>query len=125
MSIPARPARSSLVASRRTAGALTRGGRAGRAPTRVLLVCSGLDHARRGFESFARECFDALREDPGVHIELVKGSGPRGERERSIPSLRRDRMPARALARVLRVRPFRAEALAFALALQPLLLRRR
>ena len=27
---------------------------------RVTLVCSGLDHARRGYESFARECFDAL-----------------------------------------------------------------
>jgi 1,2-diacylglycerol 3-alpha-glucosyltransferase len=91
----------------------------------VLLVCSGLEHARRGFESFARECFDALRHDPSIRIELVKGSGPSGLGERSIPTLRRDRFIARALGRLLKVRPFRIEALSFAFSLQPLLWARR
>jgi 1,2-diacylglycerol 3-alpha-glucosyltransferase len=91
----------------------------------VLLVCSGLEHARRGFESFARDCFDALRHDPGIRIELVKGSGPSGPGERSIPTLRRDGFVARALARVLKVRSFRLEALSFAFSLQPLLWARR
>lgn len=88
-------------------------------------MCAGLDHARRGFESFARECFDALRDDPGVRIELVKGSGPGGPGERSIPTPRRDRPLALALGRIFGARPFRFEHAAFALALLPVLRRRR
>ena len=96
-----------------------------RSAPRVLLVCSGLEHARRGFESFARECFDALRDEPGIHIELVKGSGAAGVRERSLPTVRRDHALARGLGRALHARPFRLEAFAFGFSLQPVLARRR
>ena len=88
-------------------------------PPRVLLVCSGLDHARRGFESFARDCFDALRDDDGLDLHLVKGSGPAGDRERSVPTATRDGVLARALGRAWGREPFRVEQVAFALALQP------
>jgi 1,2-diacylglycerol 3-alpha-glucosyltransferase len=91
----------------------------------VLLVCAGLEHARRGFESFARECFDRLRTDPGIRMELVKGSGSRHEGERVMRTLRRDSAIARALGRAFKFRPFRLEALVFAFSLQPVLLRRR
>jgi 1,2-diacylglycerol 3-alpha-glucosyltransferase len=91
----------------------------------VLLACAGLDHAHRGYESFARECFEALRDEPGIRIELVKGSGASGPAERALPTLRRDRLPARSLGRALGFRPFRLEGLAFGLSLQPLLTRRR
>jgi glycosyltransferase involved in cell wall biosynthesis len=87
-------------------------------------VCSGLEHVHRGFESFARECFEALRDDPGVYIELVKGSGPSRPRERSVPTLRRDRRIARALGQVLGARSFRIEAFAFAFSLSPLIVHR-
>jgi glycosyltransferase involved in cell wall biosynthesis len=93
--------------------------------TRVVLACSGLDHAKRGFESFARECFDALRGSPELDIELVKGSGRPGDRERSVPTLRRDSAPARALGRLSGREPFRFEQFEFAFSMQPLLLRRR
>lgn len=99
--------------------------RSGPPPPHVLLACSGLDHARRGFESFARECFDALGGDPGLRIELVKGSGQKRTGERSVPTLRRDRPVARALGRVIGARPFRIEALAFAFSLQPIIAARR
>jgi glycosyltransferase involved in cell wall biosynthesis len=91
----------------------------------VVLACSGLDHASRGFESFARECFDALRDEPGLRLELVKGSGPPGPNERAIASLTRDSRVARALGRRTGRDPFHFEHFAFALSLQPLLLRRR
>jgi 1,2-diacylglycerol 3-alpha-glucosyltransferase len=90
----------------------------------VLLVCSGLEHARRGFESFARECFDALRDDGGLDLELVKGSGPARDRERAVPTITRDHVLARALGRATGREPFRLEQVAFGLSLQPLLLRR-
>lgn len=91
----------------------------------VLLVCCGLEHARRGYESFARECFDELHGDPGVELGLVKGSGPAGPGERSVRTLRRDAALAQGLGRAFGVRPFRLEALMFAFSLQPLLTRRR
>ncbi|HEX4719614.1 MAG TPA: glycosyltransferase family 4 protein [Thermoleophilaceae bacterium] len=96
-----------------------------RAPDRphVLLVCPGLEHARRGFESFARECFSALRGADGVHIELVKGSGAVGTGEHRVRTLRRDAPIARALGRACGAPAFLFEQLEFALALQPLLLR--
>ncbi|MDQ3742298.1 MAG: glycosyltransferase family 4 protein [Actinomycetota bacterium] len=92
---------------------------------RVLLACSGLEHALRGFESFARDCFEALRDEEGIDLELVKGSGPAGERERSVRTITRDNPIARALGRATGREPFRFEQVAFGLSLQPLLLRRR
>lgn len=92
---------------------------------RVLLVCCGLDHARRGYESFARECFEALRDEAAIELHLVKASGDPGRREHVAPTLRRDRAVAQGAGRLFGFRPFRAEALAFAGGLQPLLIRTR
>jgi glycosyltransferase involved in cell wall biosynthesis len=91
-------------------------------PARVLLACSGLEHAHRGYESFARECFDRLRDDPLLDMWLVKGSGPSGDRERSVPSLKRDGAVVQALSRV-RGTPIHVEQLAFGFSLQPEILR--
>lgn len=91
----------------------------------VLLVCSGLDHAQRGFETFARECFEALRHRDGLEIALVKGSGARVPGESVVPTLTRDARLARALAARRGVEPFIVEHVAFATALIPLLAARR
>lgn len=92
-------------------------------PTRVLLACSGLEHAQRGFESFARECFETLREDPCLDLRLIKGSGPSGERERAVPSLKRDDRLVQALGRLVRRRGLEIEQAAFAFSLQAEILR--
>ncbi len=55
----------------------------------------------------------------------MKGSGPRGPSERSLPTLRRDHPPAVALGKLAGTRPFRAEALTFAFSLVPLIAARR
>ncbi len=93
-------------------------------PPRVLLVCSGLEHALRGFESFARDCFGALRDEPAIELELVKGSGAGGDRETAVRTLTRDHPVARALGRAARREPFRFEHAAFGLSLQRELRRR-
>lgn len=95
-----------------------------RAP-RILLVCSGLEHARRGYESFASECFEALRGHPGIELELVKGSGQPRRGELRVAPLRRDRTPARAVGRAIGWPAFRVEALSFAFTLLPLIVRQR
>jgi 1,2-diacylglycerol 3-alpha-glucosyltransferase len=94
-------------------------------PARVLLVCPGLDHAMRGFESFARECFEALRGESAFELELIKGSGAPGPGERAVPTPRRDGPLASALARASGQPSFLFEQLAFAISLQPVLLARR
>jgi 1,2-diacylglycerol 3-alpha-glucosyltransferase len=91
---------------------------------RVLLACSGLEHAHRGFESFARECFDRLSEHPRLDLWLYKGSGPAGEHEVSVPSLKRSSPVAKALAR-LRGNEIKIEQFAFGFSLQPAVLRLR
>jgi 1,2-diacylglycerol 3-alpha-glucosyltransferase len=96
-----------------------------RRPVRVLIACSGLDHARRGFETFARECFDVLRQDPHLRVQLMKGSGPRRWGERPLPTLRRDHLLAGLLSRRWDGRAFVFEHLAFGLGLQPALTRLR
>jgi 1,2-diacylglycerol 3-alpha-glucosyltransferase len=93
--------------------------------TRVLLVCPGLDHAMRGFESFARECFEALRGEEAIRLRLIKGSGDSRPGESTLPTLRRDRPLAETLARATGQPPFLFEQLAFAITLQPAILRER
>jgi 1,2-diacylglycerol 3-alpha-glucosyltransferase len=122
--MPIRAARRQVSGVARTNGALMEPPTHPRAkPPRVLLVCAGLEHARRGFESFARDCFDALRDVPELDVELIKGSGMSADRERSVPTVRRDSRTARALGRAFGFRPFLLEHVVFALSLQPVLLR--
>ena len=91
-------------------------------PARVLFACSGLEHAQRGYESFAREAFARLKDHPLIDMWLVKGSGADGDRERSVPCLKRDDAVVRALARV-RGNELKVEQFAFGFSLLPEVIR--
>jgi hypothetical protein len=93
-------------------------------PTRVFLVCPGLGHVNRGYETFTRECFDALRGDPRLDLYLYKGDGPPADRERAVWCLKRDGAAAGLLGRAVRD-PYYIEQTTFALGLIPRILRRR
>lgn len=67
---------------------------------KCFLICTGLGHVTRGFESFARECFDTLKDHPRVEMHLFKGAGPDAERERALWTLRRASMPAKLLGSI-------------------------
>jgi len=97
----------------------------GGAPPTVLVACPGLDHAHRGFETFARECFAALDGRDDLRIELAKATGPRRRGELVIPTPTRTALLVRLLARPRSIEPFIVEHLAFAVALIPVLVRRR
>ncbi len=49
--------------------------------TKIFIVCSGLGHVKRGYESFTQECFNALFQEPTLDITLFKGSGDSSEKE--------------------------------------------
>jgi glycosyltransferase involved in cell wall biosynthesis len=87
-----------------------------------MLSCSGLEHAHRGFESFARECFDELRDEPRLELRLVKATGESGDGEVAVRSITRDGR----LAQLFKSRqngPIKAEQFAFAFSLQREILR--
>lgn len=82
---------------------------------RVDLLCTGLDHIRRGYESFARECFDALKTDDWLDIRLYKGSGEARPGERSLMTARRDSHLAGLLARITQRSEYHVEQMGFLL----------
>jgi len=96
-----------------------------RAPTRVLLPCSGIGIAMRGFETFAIECHAALRRHPRVDATLVRARGTLGEDERRAPTIARDSRPARALGKLARRDGYFAEQMVYVLSLLPVLARER
>ena len=79
----------------------------------------------RGFESFAEECFEALRERPELRVGLVGGRGRPGDGRLTAPVPAADATVARMLGRVLRRDGYFAQQLLFALALAPILAARR
>jgi glycosyltransferase involved in cell wall biosynthesis len=80
---------------------------------RVDLLCSGLGRVQRGFETFARECFDAFRGDKDVDMRLFKGGGDNGSRERRLFSLERSGLLAQSIARMTRRSGYHVEQLTF------------
>jgi len=86
---------------------------------RIAIACCGLEHVRRGYESFARELFDALSTKGDV--VLFKGSGKSGGKEIVVPCIRRDFLE-RFMAPE---RAFYYEQISFAVALIPYLAMRK
>ncbi len=48
---------------------------------KVFIICSGLGHIKRGYESFTQECFEALSQEPLLDVTLFKGGGNSSEKE--------------------------------------------
>jgi glycosyltransferase involved in cell wall biosynthesis len=48
---------------------------------KVFIICSGLGHVKRGFESFTQELFDTLSQTNSLNITLFKGGGKPSNKE--------------------------------------------
>ena len=94
-------------------------------PARVTIACSGLEHANRGYESFARECFAQLSHEPRLDLELVNATGATSDREHTVPAITREGWLAQLAQRRSYRGAFVVEQLAFAFSLQPYILKRR
>jgi 1,2-diacylglycerol 3-alpha-glucosyltransferase len=95
------------------------------APLRVFVACGGVGIASRGFETVARESFEALSGSDELELTLVKGRGERAPGERVAPTLSRDTRTAALVGRVLRRPPFWIEQACFTATMLPLLAARR
>lgn len=91
------------------------------AQPRVMIACGGVGIAQRGFETVARETFEALRGRDDLAVVLVKGRGRPSRAEFVAPTVRRDGRSAAALGRALGRDPYWVEQVAFAAALVPLI----
>ena len=88
---------------------------------KICLPCPGLEHTQRGFETYTRELFDALKGSVDVH--LVKSSGKHSPREHVVPVLRRTSWLFSMLPKCYRTdyRRLQAECWSFAIGMIPLL----
>jgi hypothetical protein len=72
-----------------------------------------------------RECFDALRDDPGLKATLFKGGGTSGRQEVRLRNLRRQGLIAGAIAGHVRRDPYVVEQATFVMSLLPHIARQR
>lgn len=89
---------------------------------RMWIVCTGAGRVQRGFETYARDLFAALREDGELDVMLLQGGGSSAAGERTIPSLHRDGAVNAAICRVVgHHRRYTVEYASFCAAMLPAL----
>lgn len=94
-------------------------------PVEVLIACPGVGHVVRGFETFAEECFEALRGRPELQLTLVGGRGPRGGGRLTARVPPPDGAAAVAAGRLVRRSPYVGQQVLFAAMLAPIVAARR
>ena len=90
---------------------------------KVVIMCPGLGHIGRGYESFARELFDELRTKDVFDLSLLKGGGEEAPREHVLPCLRRTGRSASLLSELASIESYKVEQFTFFLSSIPFLLR--
>jgi 1,2-diacylglycerol 3-alpha-glucosyltransferase len=86
---------------------------------KVFLVCCGLGRINRGYETFTRECFAALKGSQEFDIMLYQGGWNLADGTKTVPSFCRTRFGARVLGNILRRDSYWVEQVSFALGLLP------
>ena len=89
---------------------------------KTFFICSGLGVINRGYESFTRECFDALKTDDRLDAYLYKGGGESIERENTLFNLPRFQAPAKWLGKLFGKESYTIEQFTFCLSLIPYLI---
>lgn len=92
---------------------------------KIFFVCSGLGVINRGYESFTRECFDALKVDHRLDVYLYKGGGVSLKKEKTLFNLPRFKSPAKLLGKLFGKEGYTIEQFSFCLSLIPSLLFRK
>lgn len=89
----------------------------------VFIVCSGVDHINRGYESFTRECFDELKESAYFNLYLLKGGGKSKNKELKISCIKRNSKVAGFVSKILKIEKYLLEQVTFLIGMLPSLIR--
>ena len=79
----------------------------------VFIVCAGVGHIKRGYESFTVECFETLKTNNYFKLYLLKGGGIKNENEIRIPCMQRNSKVSKFLHRITSKEPYYFEQLSF------------
>lgn len=95
---------------------------------KVFFISTGLGYVNRGYESFSRQCFDALKSSEEIDLTLLKGAGENSHKEIVVWNMPRHRWLTIQVARILgrlmgQGGPYFTEQLSFFLGLLPHLFR--
>jgi 1,2-diacylglycerol 3-alpha-glucosyltransferase len=91
----------------------------------VFIVCTGLGNINRGYESFTRECFNALKDIATFDLFLIKGAGRKNKNEIVIPNFKRRGLAARLLGKWFRTNAYYIEQVSFCICLIPYILKKK
>lgn len=91
----------------------------------VFLLCSGLGHISRGFESFTQECFDALSGEPELNLTLFQGGGRSEGKQITLWNLPRSAPLTEWLGKKTRKGGYWLEQITFTLSLLPHVIRQK
>jgi 1,2-diacylglycerol 3-alpha-glucosyltransferase len=89
---------------------------------KIFFICSGLGVINRGYESFTRECFDALKTDGRLEAYLYKGGGVSINKEKALFNLPRFKALAIFFGKILKTEGYTVEQFTFCISLIPYLL---
>ena len=92
---------------------------------RIFMVCSGLGHVLRGFESFFQDCYGALSDEKGIDLHLFKGGGETVGGETRLRNLRRNDRLAVILGALMGRSGYFIEQLTFFISLFPYIAKER
>src|SRR5215210_2501129 len=110
---------------RDAAAAMLTCGKSDIAPVKVFIICSGVGHVWRGYETYALECCEALAEEPGLDVTLFCGGGRSVGRQVALPTLQRGNRVTKWLGSVTGRGAYVVEEASFFCSLIPQLLFRK
>lgn len=79
----------------------------------VFLVCTGVGHINRGYESFTKECFAALKDNDYFDLYLLKGGGQSEGKELKISCVQRNSPRAVFLSNIFKKETYWIEEFTF------------
>ncbi len=88
----------------------------------VFIICPGLGHVNRGYESFTQECFDTLKDNSSFNLLLIKGVGPTTNKNKTAFCLRRNSLFTKLLGKLINKEPYLIEQFSFFITLIPFLI---
>lgn len=89
----------------------------------VFIVCTGVGHINRGYESFTKECFAALIENDEFNLYMLKGGGKSTNHELKIACIKRNSTAALLISKIIKKEAYWIEEATFLIGMLPALFR--